>query len=338
MISTLTVRHPETRENREAQTLAPEDRLRLYVLMTMTRACDEMLLRLYKQGKIVGGAYTGRGNEATSVGSAFALHKEDYLFPMHRDLGAHLVRGQSLRNIFLQHLGRRPGLTRGRDGTGHSADPALRIYGNVSHLAAMIPLAVGVALACKIRKEKSVVLNFIGDGGSNVGEFHEGLNMAAVMKLPFVLVLENNQYAYSTPVNKQFAGESFASRAAGYGIPGVRIDGTDVMAVWEVTKQAVDRAREGGGPTLIESVTMRLQGHSASDEASYVPQELLERWSARDPIESYEQKLVESGLLTASRKEEIKDEVMHSIEKAVKEAEKEPFPDGEEAGEGVYAL
>ncbi len=169
-----------------------EQKLELYSLMRLARECDNAILRLYKQGNVVGGAYTGNGNEATAVGSAYALEEQDYLFPMHRDLGAHLVKGQSVRNIFLQQFGRANSLTRGRDGTGHYADPALRIYGNVSHLAAMIPVAVGVALASRLRKERAVVMNYIGDGGCNVGDFHEGLNMAAVMKLPFVLIIENN--------------------------------------------------------------------------------------------------------------------------------------------------
>jgi TPP-dependent pyruvate/acetoin dehydrogenase alpha subunit len=205
------------------------------------------------------------------VGSAFALATGDYLFPMHRDLGAHLVKGQSLRNIFLQQLGRGESLTRGRDGTGHYADPALRIYGNVSHLAAMIPVAVGVALASRLRDEGAVVMNYIGDGGSNVGDFHEGLNMAAVMQLPFVLIIENNQFAYSTPNAAEFRGERLSDRAAGYGIPGVTIDGTDVELVYDRCREAVERARSGGGPSIIETQTMRMQGHSASDDASYVP-------------------------------------------------------------------
>jgi TPP-dependent pyruvate/acetoin dehydrogenase alpha subunit len=187
--------------------LSNAERLELYYYMRLARECDNAVLRLYRQGKVAGGAYTGAGNEATAVGSAYALGEQDYLFPMHRDLGAHLVRGQSLRNIFLQQLGRGESLTRGRDGTGHYADPSLRIYGNVSHLASMIPVAAGVALASKMRKENSVVMNYIGDGGSNVGDFHEGLNMAAVMNLPFVLIIENNQFAYSTPNSRQFAAQ-----------------------------------------------------------------------------------------------------------------------------------
>jgi TPP-dependent pyruvate/acetoin dehydrogenase alpha subunit len=314
-----------------------QELLRLYYYLRLARECDNAILRLYRQGKTVGGAYTGAGNEGTAVGSAFALEPRDYLLPMHRDLGAHLVKGQSLRNIFLQQLGRADSLTRGRDGTGHYADPPLRIYGNVSHLAAMIPVGVGIALASKMRKEGAVVMNYIGDGGSNVGDFHEGLNMAAVMRLPFVLILENNQYAYSTPLAKQHASSRLSDRALGYGMHGETVDGTDVIAVVAACRAAVDRARRGEGPSLIESVTMRMQGHSASDDASYVPQAMLEAWAARDPITRFETRLTEEGILNDLQKREIEDTIHREIEEAIYAAEASPHPDPSEAGEGVYA-
>jgi TPP-dependent pyruvate/acetoin dehydrogenase alpha subunit len=311
--------------------------LELHYFLRLARSCDEAILRLYRQGKMVGGAYAGTGNEATAVGSAYALGGPDYLFPMHRDLGAHLVRGQTLRMIFFQQLGRAESLTRGRDGTGHYADPSRRIYGNVSHLAAMIPVAVGVALASRMRNENAVVLNYIGDGGSNVGDFHEGLNMAAVMKLPFVLIVENNQFAYSTPVAKQHAAARISDRAAGYGIPGVTIDGTDILEVYRVTREAVDRARHGEGPTLIESVTMRMQGHSASDDASYVPPALLEQWKDKDPIVLFERKLEGAGVLTSGIRAAVEKRIADEIAHAVAEALESPSPDGRDALEGVYS-
>jgi len=317
--------------------LSTELRLRLYYHIRLTRECESAILRLYRQGKIIGGAYTGTGNEATAVGSAAALEQPDYLFPMHRDMGAHLVKGQSLKNIFLQQLGRADSLTRGRDGTGHYADPSLRIYGNVSHLAAMIPMAAGVALASKLRREGSVVMTYIGDGGSNVGEFHEGMNFAAVMKLPLVLIIENNQFAYSTPLSRQCAAARLSDRAIGYGIPGHTIDGTDVELVYRTVAAAVERARGGGGPTLIESVTMRMQGHSASDDASYVPAALLEEWKHKDPVERYETLLLKECVLTPELKEKFKQEIGTKIEEAVRFAESNPLPGGSEAMEGVYA-
>jgi TPP-dependent pyruvate/acetoin dehydrogenase alpha subunit len=311
--------------------------LKLYYFMRLARECDSTTLRLYRQGKIVGGAYTGYGNEATAVGSAYALESQDYLLPMHRDLGAHLVKGQTLRNVFLQQLGRAGSLTRGRDGTGHYADPRLKIYGNVSHLGAMIPVAAGIALAAKLRKEPAVVMNYIGDGGCNVGEFHEGINLAAVMRLPLVLIIENNQFAYSTPVARQHAAQRLSDRAVGYGIPGVTIDGTDVVKVYETCKRAVDRAREGEGPTLIETVTMRMHGHSASDDATYVPQGMLEEWKKKDPVGKLERILTNDRVLTEAVRKEIDDRITAEIEDAAQYALASPYPAGEDASEGVYA-
>ena len=317
--------------------LSNPERLEIFYYMKLSRECDNAILRLYKQGKIVGGAYTGNGNEATAVGSAYALEERDYLFPMHRDLGAHLVKGQTLRNIFLQQFGRANSLTRGRDGTGHYADPSLRIYGNVSHLSAMIPVAAGVALAASMRKEDAVVLNYIGDGGSNVGEFHEGLNMAAVMKLPLVLIIENNQYAYSTPVAKQYAAQKLSDRALGYGIPGVTIDGTNVMLVYETCRKALDRARRGEGPTLIETITMRMHGHSASDDASYVPKEMLEEWRKKDPLDRFERILTADRVMNEKVKTDMEEKIRREIDEAIAFAIESPHPDGSEASEGVYA-
>lgn len=321
----------------EPTSLSSKDRLALYRYLLLTRECDNAIIKLYKQGKMVGGAFTGYGNEATAVGSAFALQTQDYLFPMHRDLGAHLVKGQTLRNIFLMQLGRDEGLARGRDGTGHYADPEKRIYGNVSHLAAMIPMAIGVALASKIRNENAVVMNYIGDGGCNVGEFHDGMNMAAVMKLPFVLIIENNQFAYSTPNHKQFAAEKLSDRAVGYGIPGYTIDGTNVELVFDTCRSAIERARKGEGPTLIETVTMRMHGHSLSDDASYVPKGMVEEWKKKDPLDLYERKLMELGILDEAKKTELREKFVAEIQEAVDYAVTRPYPPAEQAVEGVFA-
>lgn len=314
-----------------------ENRIRLYRYLLLSREVDNAIIKLYKQGKMVGGAFTGYGNEATAIGSAFALEEQDYLFPMHRDLGAHLVKGQTLRNIFLMQLGRGEGLARGRDGTGHYADPSRRIYGNVSHLAAMIPMACGVALASKMRKENAVVINYIGDGGCNLGEFHDGMNMASVMKLPFIMIIENNQFAYSTPNHKQFAAKKLSDRAVGYGIPGFTIDGTDVELVYATCQQAVERARKGEGPTLIETVTMRMHGHSLSDDASYVPKGMVEEWRKKDPVELYEKKLKSASVLSDSLKKEMQEKILAEIQEAVDYAVAQPYPPGEQAVEGVFA-
>ena len=323
--------------SRTTASLAEEDRLDLYRFLLLTREVDNAIIKLYKQGKMVGGAFTGYGNEATAVGSAFALEPHDYLFPMHRDLGAHLVKGQTLRNIFLMQLGRAEGLARGRDGTGHYADPSLKIYGNVSHLAAMIPMACGVALASKMRRENAVVMNYIGDGGCNVGEFHDGMNMASVMKLPLVMIIENNQFAYSTPNHKQFAAKQLSDRAFGYGIPGFTIDGTDVELVCETCRKAAERARKGEGPTLIETITMRMHGHSLSDDASYVPKGMVEEWKKKDPVELYEKKLRAQNILSESLRNEMHEKIVAEIQAAVDYALAQPHPSGEQAVEGVFA-
>lgn len=311
--------------------------LNLYYYMRLMREFEDAILRLYQQGKIVGGAYSGNGNEATAVGSAFALEKDDYLFPMHRDMGAHFVKGQSVLNLMLQHLARENSLTRGRDGTGHYADPGLRIFGNISHLGAMVPVACGVALACKLRKEKLVVMTYIGDGGANVGEVHEGLAMASVMKLPFILIIENNQYAYSTPTAKQFLAKQLSDRAIGYGIPGVTVDGTDVLEVYRVCKDGVERARRGEGPTIIEAVTMRMHGHAAHDNAWYVPKKQFEEWKKKDPVERFEKLLMTEGVLTDEKKKELVKDIQTEIDKASEIALNSPYPPAEQACEGVYA-
>lgn len=305
--------------------------------MKLTREFDRGIIRLYRQGKMLGGAYSGWGNEATAVGSAYALEPQDYLYPMHRDIGAHFARGQSARVLMLNHLAKAESPTRGRDGTGHYYDRPKRIIGNISHLAAMIPQAVGTALAAVKRKENAVVLNYIGDGGMNVGEFHEGLNMAAVWNLPFVLIIENNQYAYSTPTHLQYACESPVDRAGGYGIPGIRIDGTNVTEVFEVCKEAFERARRGEGPTLIESVTMRMRGHAEHDGHEYYPEGILEQWERKDPIAQLENLLLTQNILNRGDLSRIEEQARQEIDEAIEYAEKAPYPEGLEAEVGVYA-
>jgi TPP-dependent pyruvate/acetoin dehydrogenase alpha subunit len=201
----------------------------------------------------------------------------------------------------------------------------------------MVPVACGTALASKLRREGAVAMTYIGDGGSNVGEVHEGLAMASVMKLPLILIIENNQYAYSTPTSKQFIVDQLSKRAIGYGIPGITIDGTDILEVYQVCKEAVERARKGNGPTIIESVTMRMHGHAAHDTAWYVPKKTLKEWKKKDPIEKFEKILTQEGLMTDEKKKEVLKEIQEQIDDAVKFAEESPYPAGEEAAEGVYA-
>ncbi len=322
---------------KKKRSLTSEQKLELYYLLKLTRAVEEIVVRLYKQGRVVGGVYLSRGMEAASVGAAYALEREDVLFPIHRDTGAHLAKGQSPRAIFLQYLGRANSPSRGRDPGIHFSDRGINVVGNISHLGSMIPVAVGTAMAMKLAGKKNVSLNFIGEGGSNIGDFHEGLNLAAVQKAPFVLVVENNQFAYSTPTHLEYACENIADRAVGYGIPGELIDGTDVVVVYETVKKAVERARRGEGPTLIEAKMMRLTGHSAHDDAKYVPEELKKQWEKKDPILVMQRRLRAEGLLDAKVEEEIDERIRREIEEAVEEALASPLPEPEEAAEGVYA-
>jgi pyruvate dehydrogenase E1 component alpha subunit len=321
----------------EVKKLSRNDLLAMYRIMRLTREFEMRVVRMYRQGKIVGGVYTGTGNEAVSVGSASALGKEDILAPMHRDLGALFVRGEKPRDLMCQYLGRRNSPTRGKDGNMHQGYIELNIIGMVSHLGALIPVAVGAALAGMIRGRKQVAMNYIGDGGSSIGDFHEGLNFAAVYRVPLVLIIENNQYAYSTPNRLQYACKDLVDRAAGYGVHGEMVDGNDVLAVFGVCKRAVERARAGGGPTLIEAKTMRMRGHSEHDDHFYVPKEMLEEWKQRDPIERFEKYLRAQGLLPEAIAKEIGREVLSEIDEAVDFAENSPLPEGPEALDGVYA-
>ena len=293
--------------------LTKQQLLSCHRYMLMASEFDNEIYRLYRQGKIVGGAYPGIGNEATAVGTAFALGNDDVIFPMHRDLGAHIVRGQSLQQLFVNHLAREGALARGVDGTGHYADPEKGIYGNISHLGAMIPVAAGVALAAQLQHKPIVVMNYIGDGGAQTGEFHEGVNFAAVRKLPFVLVIENNQYSYSSPNSVEFAAKKLSDRAIGYGCFGETIDGTDIQAVYDASTRAIKRAREGKGPTLLECVTMRMRGHAEHDAAEYVPKELLAKWKKKDPIDLCEKLLLKMKAITTKELQAIHEEVEKEV-------------------------
>ncbi len=316
--------------------VSPQIKIQLYKLIYKTRATEDRLLTLYRQGRIMGGVYTSRGIEATTVGAALALEKQDYLFPIHRDLGAHLAKGQSVLNILLQYLGRGNSLTHGKDSGIHASDVNLNIIGNVSHLGAMIPVAVGAAMGMKMQGKKVVALNFIGEGGSNIGDFHEGLNFAAVQKIPFVLVIENNQYAYSTPAHRGYSCARLSDRAKAYCIPGHHVDGTDAIAVYSVVKQAVERARNGEGPSLIECKSMRMVGHSAHDDAFYVDKKLLEEGGKKDPLVRLRKCLIEDELLSEAEIDLLEKEIDSEIEEATQQALDSPQPEAHWASEGVF--
>src|SRR3984885_8608772 len=263
--------------------------LDLYYYMRLNRAVEDQMMKLFRQNKIVGGLYSSLGQEAISVGTAYALEKRDWMAPMIRNIGALLVKGVKPRDIFTQHMAKFTSPTQGKDGTSHFGDlKNLHVVSPISMLGDLIPVMTGVAMAGRYLGQRCVAMTWIGDGGSSTGAFHEGLNLAAVQHAPFVLILENNQWAYSTPVARQVPVKNLADRALAYGIRSRTVDGNDVLAVYRATKQSVDECRAGGGPVLIEVKTMRMRGHAQHDGAEYVPPAMLDFWKTRDPIVRYQ--------------------------------------------------
>ena len=309
----------------------------LYYYLRLNRRVDEQLTILYRQGKVVGGVYGSLGQEAISVGTAYALGPQDFIGPMIRNVGAMLVRGFRPRDVFLQYMARKDGPTGGRDANNHFGDLARGVIAPVSMLGELVPVLVGVGLAAQIRRERRVALTYVGDGATSTTPFHEGLNFAAVRKLPLIVVAENNGWAYSTPVEKQMAIRDIAARAKAYGIAGTIVDGNDVLAVYEATRAAADRARRGGGPTLIEAKTMRMKGHAEHDDARYVPKAMLEKWRKKDPILRYQKYLAAKKLLTAQEKAAIEARLEKEIREDVTFAESSPFPPPEDAARPVWA-
>jgi pyruvate dehydrogenase E1 component alpha subunit len=314
-----------------------EDLLGMYRSMQITRGIEERGHILYKQGKIPGSFYTGRGNEAASIAIATAMGPDDVGTPLHRNMGVHVVRGVDPWRVFAQYMGRVDGPARGRDGNVHMAETNLGLIAMVSHLPAMLPVAVGCALAFRIREEKRVAVAWFGEGSSARGDTHEGMNLAGVRRLPVVFVCDNNQWAYSTPTHLEYATEYLADRAQAYGFEGVVVDGTDVLAVYREAKRAIEKARAGGGPTLIESLTLRMEGHAVHDDAFYVPKELFERWAERDPLERFRTWLRENADLTDAEEHEISEGVKKLLNDALRRAEESPLPDPAELLDGVFA-
>src|SRR5204862_311165 len=314
------------KEVREAG-LDREDLLGVYRSMLLTRGIEERGHILYRQGKIPGSFYTGRGNEAAAVGVATAMGPEDVGTPLHRDMGVHIVRGVEPWRIFAQYMGRQDGPTHGRDGNVHMADSQLGLIAMVSHLPAMRPVAPGCALACRIGDESRVAVGWFGEGASARGDTHESMTFAGTRKLPVVFVCDNNQWAYSTPTHLEYATEHVADRAEAYGFEGIVVDGTDVLAVYREAKRAVEKARAGGGPTLVECLTLRMEGHAVHDDASYVPKEMFEEGAKRDPLERYRTWLRENADFSDEEEEEIRGYIKKLLNEAVQRAEERPMPD-----------
>ena len=318
-------------------TLTREQHLELYYFIRLNRELEEQMVRLFRQNKIVGGLYSSLGQEAISVGTAYALGPGDWIAPMIRNIGALLVRGYKPRDIMTQHMARYTSPTLGKDGTSHFGDLKSRhVISPISMLGDLIPVMTGIAMAGRYLGQKIVTMTWIGDGGTSTGVFHEGLNLAAVQKAPLVLIVENNQWAYSTPVARQAALVDLADRAKAYGVRSAIVDGNDVVAVERTTREAAEEAREGNGPVLIEAKTMRMRGHAQHDAAEYVPKKRLEEWKQRDPLDRYEKFLSANKLWDAKTKKEIDERIAREIQADVEFAENSPFPPPELAAEGVY--
>lgn len=309
----------------------------LYYYMRLNRAVEDTMVKLFRQNKIVGGLYSSLGQEAISIGTCYALQKRDWIAPMIRNIGALLVKGVRPRDIFMQHMAKYDSPTKGKDGTSHFGDlDNLHIVSPISMLGDLIPVMTGIAIGGRYLGQKIVTMTWIGDGGSSTGVFHEGLNFAATQKAPFVLILENNLWAYSTPVRRQVPLENLADRAKSYGIESYIVDGNNVVAVYNTAREAVERAREGEGPILIEAKTFRRLGHAQHDPAEYVPKEMRAYWEARDPIALYEKFLIAEKLLDDAGKKEI-DAKLDALLAAEREfAENSPMPPAELAETGVY--
>src|SRR5688572_24959539 len=317
--------------------LAPEQLHDMLYWLKLIRAFDERLSNLVKQGQVRSGVYTGIGQEAIIVGTCFGLRAEDYVCPLHRDLGAFLMKGVSARTMMSQMFGKATGLSKGRDSALHSGVPELGIFGNTSMLGANLPVAAGLALTFRMEQTDHVVVAYFGEGASNTGDFHEALNFAGVHQLPILFICENNQYAYSVPVEKSMAIDDVADRAESYGFDGVAINGNDVLAVYQTTQGALARARAGDGPTLIECKTYRWHGHSEHDKAFYRSDEELAMWKSRDPIPTFTTYLKGVHTLTDQMIVEIEARIASVIDDAVEFSMNAPDPNPEEAVTDLYA-
>jgi pyruvate dehydrogenase E1 component alpha subunit/2-oxoisovalerate dehydrogenase E1 component alpha subunit len=312
--------------------------LELYYWMRLTRTLEERLVALYRQTKVVGGLFRSLGQEADAVGSAFALRREDVLSPLIRNLGSMLVKGATPVEILRQYMAKGDSPTRGRELNIHFGDTERGFIGQISPLGDMVPVMAGVTLSFKMRGQTRVGLVYVGDGATSTGAFHEGINLAAVQRCPLVVVIENNGYAYSTPTRKQTLANHFVDKAIGYGVPGEQADGNDVIATYEVTKRAVDRARRGEGVSIVELITYRRKGHAEHDNQSYVPAGEIERWAAEnDPIDRYSARLQKEFRFEQSELAVLDDRVRREVDEATDEAERSAPPVPLDALVGVYA-
>lgn len=309
----------------------------LYFWMRLVREFEDRVSLLDKQGKLRGGVYSGKGQEAVTVGVCHDLRPDDWIFPLHRDLGAFLVKGADPKRLMAQIYGRRDGFSKGKDSYLHGGDFSRGIFGATSMLGGTLPVAAGSAYTFKHRGEDRVAIAFFGEGASSRGDVHEAMNFAGVHKLPVLFVCENNFYAYSTPNELQFAVEDVADRAAGYGFKGDVCNGNDLHSVMKASKKAIDRARRGDGPTFLECKTYRYHGHSEHDRATYRSADELVAWESRDPIEQWETYLAKRKYDLEAIRSEVGRRVKQLVDEAVAFAEASPVPEGPEAMDDLYA-
>src|SRR5579864_4810767 len=314
-----------------------EFELQLYYWMKLIRGFEDRVSRLHRQNKILGGVYSGAGQEAIVTGVCAPLQEGDLVAPLHRDLGVFLMRGVDPGRLMAQLMGKETGLSRGKDSFLHVAAMEHGIFGSTSMLGSSLPVAVGAALKFQIKKEKHVAVAFFGEGASSRGDVHEAMNFAGVRKLPVIFACENNRYAYSTPLEKQMAVEDVASRAEAYGFKGHVVSGNDLLAVVQISERVINRVREGGGPELIECKTYRYRGHSEHDPALYRDKEELVEWESRDPIPRYEFYLEKKGHDVKRIREEVDERTHQVVQQAVDFAEQSPLPGPNEALEDLYA-
>ena len=311
--------------------------IELYRFLKITRMFDEKTVLLKKQSKLTGGVFTSLGQEATAVGTAFALEKQDFIAPLIRDIGACFVKGIEPREIFLQYFGRRAAGSRATDVQFHFADFEKGFIGPISHLGDLVSVMAGVLLASRMKKEDRVAVVYLGEGASSTGAFHEGINLAAVKKLPLITVIENNGYAYSTPTAEQCLAEYFVDKAKGYGIKGMQVDGNDIIACYETMKEAAEYARGGNGSVLIEALTYRRKGHAEHDNQAYVPAGEIDWWAENnDPVTRYEKFLEDEKILTRKQMKEIETEIKDFLSEEAEFAENQPLPEALDAALEVF--
>ena len=317
--------------------LKKEQLIELYRYLKLTRMFDEKTVLLKKQSKLTGGVFTSLGQEATAVGTAFALKEQDFIAPLIRDIGACFVKGIEPRTIFLQYFGRGNAPSRATDVQFHFADMEKGMIGPISHLGDMVSVLAGVLLASRLKKEDRVGVVYMGEGATSTGAFHEGVNFAATQGLPLITVIENNGYAYSTPTRNQCAAENFVDKAVGYGVKGLSVDGNDIVACYETMKEAVEHARVGKGSVIIEAHTYRRKGHAEHDNQAYVPEGEKEWWAQHnDPIIRYEKFLIDEKILTREEMDKIASGIKEFLNEEAEWAESSLLPKPEDAAFEVF--